>query len=253
MAISETTYRLWPALSCPVALLLLWQAADSSNLASDVILPGPAAVGNALADLARSGSLVTDLVATGARVSAGLLSALLAGVPVGLAFGYWQRLYAYLERPLHALRSVPATALFPLLLIIVGVGETAIIVMAAYPSFLIIVVNTVGGVRLANDRRVEQARAFGLGPVAVVIEVLFFEALPGILSGVRTAVSFTLVLVVNGGRERTAAEYAALLRDAAFDWVESRKTGRLLDGIFAKKPPDRQAKHRFTHSHAHAE
>jgi ABC-type nitrate/sulfonate/bicarbonate transport system permease component len=129
-------------------------------------------------------------------VAAGLLSAIVLGVPAGLALGYWQSLYAYLERPLHALRSVPATALFPLLLIVIGVGETAIVVLATYPSFLIILVNTVGGVRLANDRRVEQARALGLGPAALVTEVLFFEALPGIFNGLRTAVSFTLVLVV---------------------------------------------------------
>jgi NitT/TauT family transport system permease protein len=76
------------------------------------------------------------------------------------------------------------------------VGETAIVVLAAYPSFLIILVNTIGGVRLANDRRMEQARALGLGPIALVTEVLLFEALPGIFNGLRTAVSFTLVLVV---------------------------------------------------------
>jgi len=100
------------------------------------------------------------------------------------------------EGPLHALRSIPASALFPLFLIIVGVGESSIVALAAYPSLLVILVNSVTGAALANKRRLYQARLFELGAVDTVTEILFYEALPNIFDGIRTAVSYSLVLVV---------------------------------------------------------
>ena len=43
------------------------------------------------------------------------------------------------------------------------------------------------------------------------------------------------MLIVTEGRERTAAEYEALLREAGFTSVEARRTGTPLDAILAVK------------------
>jgi ABC-type nitrate/sulfonate/bicarbonate transport system permease component len=100
------------------------------------------------------------------------------------------------EGPLHALRSIPASALFPLFLIIVGVGETSIVALAAYPSLLVILVNTVTGAALANKRRLYQAKLFELSAYETITEILFYEALPNIFDGIRTAASYSMVLVI---------------------------------------------------------
>ena len=221
MGISDPIGRAVRAIAVPSILIVVWHVAALYDLVGDVILPGPTDVGQSLLALLRTGSIATDLAATAIRVAVGLACAVVLGIPAGLALGYWRRAYAYLEKPLHALRSVPATALFPLLLIAIGVGEAAIVVLAAYPSFLIVLVNTVSGVSLANDQRVSHARALGLSGPAMVREVLFFEALPSVFNGVRTAVSYTLVLVVavemfvgigQDGLGRAIYEYQATYR-----------------------------------------
>ena len=54
----------------------------------------------------------------------------------------------------------------------------------------------VTGATLANKRRLYQARLFELSAIETVTELLFYEALPSIFDGIRTAVSYSLVLVV---------------------------------------------------------
>jgi acetylserotonin N-methyltransferase len=43
------------------------------------------------------------------------------------------------------------------------------------------------------------------------------------------------MLVCTEGRERTLAEYAALLRAAGFASIEGRRTGSVLDAVLATK------------------
>jgi ABC-type nitrate/sulfonate/bicarbonate transport system permease component len=176
-------------------LLLAWIAVTRLRLVDPIILPSPFSVVRALPGMLRE-RLLADVGLTLARVVGALLLACAIGVPLGLLFGYRKGMYQVIESPLHALRSIPASALFPLFLIIIGVGEKSIVALAAYPSLLVILVNTVSGTALANKRRLYQARLFGLGTWDTISDVLFYEALPNIFDGIRTAVSYALVLVV---------------------------------------------------------
>lgn len=163
---------------------------------SAAILPSPLGVASSLPVMVLEDGFLVDVVRTTARVLAALVLASTIGVPLGLLLGYKKNLYLFLEGPLHALRSVPATALFPLLLIVLGVGEASVVAMAAYPSLLIILVNSATGCALANKNRIYLARLLNLGHIRMIKDILFYEALPNVLDGLRTAVSYSLALVV---------------------------------------------------------
>lgn len=176
--------------------LLLWAAVSALGLVNVIILPSPLSVLEAVPKMLSVDALYRDIGITLARVAAAIGIACVLGVTLGLYFGYRTTVYAYVEGLLHALRSVPATALFPLFLIIIGVGEASIVTLAAYPSLLVILVNTVAGASLANKRRLHQAKILGLGTREMITEILLYEALPSIFDGIRTAVSYSLVLVL---------------------------------------------------------
>ncbi len=184
--------RIWT----PVLLLLLvWTLVAGFHVVDPIVLPAPWQVVRAIPRILRD-RLGTDVALTLGRVMGALVIACLIGVPAGLFLGYRRRYYQMVEAPLHALRSIPASALVPLFLIVAGVGETSIIALAAYPSLLVMLVNSVTGAALANKRRLYQARLFELSAFDTVTEILFYEALPNIFDGLRTAVSYSLVLVV---------------------------------------------------------
>jgi ABC-type nitrate/sulfonate/bicarbonate transport system permease component len=177
------------------ALLGAWAAITAFRLVDPIVLSSPWSVVRALPGMLRE-RLLVDVALTLGRVLAALVFACAIGIPLGLFLGYRQKTYAIIEGPLHALRSIPASALFPLFLIVAGVGEPSIVALAAYPSLLVILVNTVSGAVLANKRHLYQARLLNLTTFEILSNVLFYEALPSILDGIRTAVSYSLVLVI---------------------------------------------------------
>lgn len=185
-----------PALAIYALLLVAWWLVAKLGWVQPIILPSPGTVVSAVRQLVVDGGLLRDLGVTAGRVLASLIIASVIGIPIGLFFGYQKRLYGMVEGPLHALRSVPATCLFPLLLIVIGVGEKSIITLAAYPCLLILMVNAATGAGLVEPSRVRQGKVLGLSPFELVTEVLFYEALPHIMAALRTSVSYALVLVV---------------------------------------------------------
>jgi len=178
-----------------LALVVVWAALAALHAVPAIVLPSPASVVRALPRMLQE-RLLADIGLTLARVLGALAIACVFGIPLGLYLGYRKGVYQVIESPLHALRSVPASALFPLFLIVIGVGEKSIVALAAYPSLLVILANTVSGATLANKRRLYQARLLGLDTFDTITEVLAYEALPNILDGIRTAVSYALVLVI---------------------------------------------------------
>jgi ABC-type nitrate/sulfonate/bicarbonate transport system permease component len=192
MASSKKYARIWTPIA---ALLAIWIAVAASRIVDSIILPAPWSVAQAFPGMLR-GRLAADVAFTVGRVLAALAIACTVGIPAGLFLGYRRRYYQMIEGPLHALRSIPASALFPLFLIVLGVGETSIVALATYPSLLVILVNAVTGAALANKRRLYQAKLFELSAAETIMEILFYEALPSIFDGLRTAVSYSLVLVV---------------------------------------------------------
>ncbi len=183
------------ALLFVAALVGVWAAVTALRLVDPIVLPSPASVARAVPRMLRE-RLLSDVALTLGRVLGALAIACLFGIPLGLYLGYRKGMYQVIESPLHALRSIPASALFPLFLIIIGVGEKSIVALAAYPSLLVILVNAVSGATLANKRRLYQARLLGLDTLDTITEVLFYEALPNIFDGIRTAVSYALLLVI---------------------------------------------------------
>lgn len=187
--------KLW-ALIFIIFLIILWVFVSFAGLIDPIILPAPSDVLKAFPKIFFEDNVIKDIGYTVLRVLSSLTIAVILGIPLGLFLGYFKNWYNLFENPLHALRSVPATALFPLLLIVIGVGNLSIIVLAAYPSLLIIIVNTVSGVNLANKRRIYQAETLGVTSFGLMRDVLIYESLPNILDGIRTAISYSLALII---------------------------------------------------------
>jgi len=189
------TFRLAPWVITAV-LVALWQLASGLRWIDPFFLPPPTRIVVALWQAIAYDHFLLDLFWTVMRVLLAVLCAAAVGVPLGLLFGLYRGAYNSIEGILHALRSVPASALFPLFLLVIGVSEQAIIALAFYPSALFILVSTVSGARLANQRRLQQAATLELSPRQIITDILLFESMPHILSGIRNAVSYALVLVV---------------------------------------------------------
>jgi NitT/TauT family transport system permease protein len=124
------------------------------------------------------------------------LVALVIGLPLGILLGASERTYRSSEFIIDFFRSIPATALFPLFLLVFGITDRSKIAAASFAALLIILFNTAYGVIHAKKSRILAARLMGASRWQVFTSIILWEALPQILVGLRTAVSWALAIIV---------------------------------------------------------
>jgi NitT/TauT family transport system permease protein len=179
-----------------VGFIALWWFATLVELADPVLLPSPAETFRDTLAAFRTGPLGHDLTRTILRTVQAFLIATAIGVPLGIALGAKESVYRSVEFVVDFFRSTPASALFPLFLILFGVGEGTKIAVAAFGAALVILFNAAYGVMNARRTRVLAARVMGAGEARILWDVLLWEALPQILVGMRAGISLALVIVV---------------------------------------------------------
>jgi sulfonate transport system permease protein len=179
-----------------VAVLVLWYVADKADWISADTFPGPAAVWHAALDLAQSGKLVDALQVSLTRVVIGGLIGVSLGIGLGLLAGFSHLVESVLDTPLQALRAVPFTALVPIFILWLGIGEAPKIAIVAFAVFFPVYINTYAGIRSVDVKYAEVAQVYGLSRVAVARRVLLPGALPGILVGIRYALALSWISVI---------------------------------------------------------
>lgn len=183
-------------LASPLALLVLWEGAARTGYVDQRFFPAPSAIVEAFWAALTTGVLVHHTQITLWRV---LVGTLLGGVPavlLGLAMGLWRWLRLALDPLIAATYPLPKSALFPLLLLIFGLGEGSKVAMVAIGVFYLAVTNAMEGVLAINPVYFDVAKTFGAGRWAMVRTVALPGALPLVLAGLRLGVGTGLILGV---------------------------------------------------------
>lgn len=180
----------------PVIIVAIWFAITSFDLVSPLFISSPIEVIKQLTYLFVNDKLLVDVHYTLYRVLVGFIIAIIVGTPIGLVMGYSKRVYHSLEFVVEFFRSIPVTALFPLFLIVFGIGDEAKIAVTVWGAGLIIIINSMYGVHLGRELRIRAAKTMKVSGFQLFSKVIFPEALPQIMSGYRVALSISLVIVV---------------------------------------------------------
>jgi NitT/TauT family transport system permease protein len=180
----------------PIILILIWAVASQLQLVDKFFLPDPFTTIGKLFQLLGSGAIIGDLISTLGRVFLSFVIALVIGLPLGLFLGRSEKIYRSVEFIIDFFRSTPATALFPLFLLVFGITDTSKIAVASFASMLIIVFNTAYGVMHAKKSRILAAQIMGATKAQIFRWILFWESLPQTFIGLRSAVSLSLVVIV---------------------------------------------------------
>lgn len=180
----------------PLLLFALWWVAAAAQWISPKLLPDPVSTALALAGSVADGSILGDFFGTVQRTLAAFAIAAALGVPLGVVLGSDPRIYGSLEFVIDFFRSTPATAMFPLFLLVFGIGEESKIGVAAFSAWLVIVFNVAYGVIHARPTRILAARVMGASRARVFRDVMFFESLPQTCVGLRLGVSYALVVII---------------------------------------------------------
>jgi sulfonate transport system permease protein len=89
--------------------------------------------------------------------------------PLGIVLGSAERLYRTLEFVIDFFRSPPASAMFPLFLVLFGVGDETKISVAAFGAILVIVFSVAYGEMNARKTPLLAAKATGASRLRILL------------------------------------------------------------------------------------
>jgi sulfonate transport system permease protein len=186
--VSQRTSRFWRTLIpwlVPIAGLAAWQSASFLGLLPGRLVPSPLDVARAAVRLAVSGELARHLTVSARRALLGFVIGGAVGLGLGVLNGLSDRADRVLDTTLQMARAVPHLAIVPLIILWLGIGETAKVVLVALGVIFPLYINTVHGLRSVDPRLIELGRVHGLGTPALLRRIILPGALPSILIGVR--------------------------------------------------------------------
>lgn len=213
----------WPLLAL-VVLLAVWQG--SVAWSGTRIFPSPFDVEKGLVELFHKRVLWNDIVDSLRRVAIGFGGAVLIGMPLGLALGWYPAANQVVNPVMQLLRPISPIAWVPVAIILFGVGDHAAVFLIFLGAFFPIVVACLGGVANVPTIYRRAGRNFGLSPVQLLIKVVFPAALPQILIGLRIALGIAWLVVV-------AAEMVAVDSGLGYLIIDSRNSGKRYDLVVA--------------------
>jgi len=180
----------------PLIILVIWWIISELKIVDPILLPR---LDDTLARffvLLISAKAFPDLWATVYQTIVGFSIASLFGIIAGLIIGKYTKIYKTFEVVIDFFRSLPATAMFPLFLLIFGIGSASKIAIAIFISFWIVLLNSVYGVFHSSKTRTKVAKSLGATDWQIFRDITVMEALPQIVVGLRTAISLSLIVVV---------------------------------------------------------
>ena len=180
----------------PLVMAVIWYAVTILNLAPPLLVPSPNATFARLYELIATGDLILDVTSSLWRWFAGFMIGCIVGIPIGMIIGSSKWVYQSSFFVLDFLRSLPVTALFPLFLLLFGIGDGSKIAMAFTATVFVIILNTAYGVLQASKSRLRAATVFGATKWQQFRWVTFYEALPQTMVGMRTSISLALIVVI---------------------------------------------------------
>jgi ABC-type nitrate/sulfonate/bicarbonate transport system permease component len=138
----------------------------------------------------------SDVVPSLVRLFIGYFIAVAVGVGGGIALGLSPVLRRVAAPIVEFLRAIPAPALLPFALLVLGVGNDSKIFVIAFVCLWPILLNAVDGVSGVDPTLVDTGRVYRIPASDRLRHVVLPAAAPQIFAGMRTSLSLALILMV---------------------------------------------------------
>jgi NitT/TauT family transport system permease protein len=177
-------------------LLGIWQAIVLLNHVPVFILPGPVVVVRAVGD--RFDSLLRSLWITTEEAAGGLIASIVVGVGVALLFAQWRGMRQLLYPYTILLQTVPIVAIAPLVILWIGAGIPAVMVVTFVICLAPIIANTTQGLISVDENLVHLFVMHKATPAQTLFLLRLPNALPNLFTGIRIAAGISVIGALTG-------------------------------------------------------
>ncbi|HEV7308388.1 ABC transporter permease [Ensifer sp.] len=179
-----------------VAFLALWQLSSTLGWVNPAVFPPLSVIVNALWDGLASGALLDDIAISLQRSGIAFAAAVAVGIPLGLFMGQVRLVEQALDPILQLFRQTSALALYPVFILLLGLGETSKVFVIFWATLFPILLSTIAGVKEVDKKLIEMARTYGAGPLSIFRRVVLPASVPAIFVGLRLSATTALLLLI---------------------------------------------------------
>ena len=175
---------------------ILWEIISRSGLFNINLFPPPSIVWKAFLESVAAGEFIADVLASLRRVIIGFALGSAAGVFLGLSTG---RIYLFritIGEIVNFLRNIPSIAFVPLAIVWFGSGETAKVFLVMWGVVFPVWITTHQGMIQVDKHYLWAIRSLGANKMQTLKEVIFPNAMPFIVTGMRVGVAFAFITLV---------------------------------------------------------
>jgi NitT/TauT family transport system permease protein len=185
--------RAAPVLAC-LGLLGVWQAAslvlnnDSFPTAIEAIRAIPSILGDKEA--------LINILASLRRMAIGFGVAVAISIPLGLMMGRSRTVASFFNPLLMVIYPVPKAALMPIIMLWLGVGDIAKMLVIFLGVSLPVIYHSFAGAKAVEEKMLWSGAAKGLWAAPRMMRIVLPAALPEILTGCRTGLVLALITMI---------------------------------------------------------
>jgi len=181
-----------------VAALALWELVTQSGLVSELVVPGPIAVAEALATLVREPWFPEHLQTTAVEMLVSFALAAVLGVPLGIVLANFRLARRLLFPYVVVAQVIPKIALAPIFIVWFGPGVSSKIVLATAIAIFPAVINTMLGIASVDENAQLLMRSLRSSRWQVLTKLQLPTSAPAIVAGLESSLTIVLIGVIAG-------------------------------------------------------
>jgi NitT/TauT family transport system permease protein len=191
----RSAQRFLDGLAFVAVLIALWQLVYWK---SEVAITAPLETVETAFELLGSENFWRNALASGRAFGASLILSCVGGVAIGLALGAHRFSGAVAAPMLTALYTIPKVTLYPMVLLVFGLGISAKVAFGVMHGIIPVIIFTMDAVLNINPVLLKTARVLKLSPAQTATRILIPAVTPEIVTGLRLGFSLTLLGVIIG-------------------------------------------------------
>lgn len=164
----------------------IWQIADFSL---PTLVAGPIQVWSTFVQDMIQGTLLLNVGVSLRRVLLGFIIALVFAIVLGFVLGWYQLIRIFFNPWIQFLRMIPPIAMIPLVVVYLGVGESAKVFVIFLAAFLVMLITIYQGVRQVDLTLIRAARVLGSNDFTLFFRVILPASIPHIFTATRLGIA----------------------------------------------------------------
>ena len=180
-----------------LGLIILWEVLANAKSIDSCIMSKPSRIWETLVNLSSNG-LLTHIGITCFETIVGFLSGAVLGIIIAIIL-WWSNFLSKVFDPfLVILNSLPKTALGPVIIVWVGSGMPAIIVMGLAISLIVTILEISNGFKNTDKEKIKMAKSFNSTKWQVLTKIVIPANISTFFNSLKINIGLSLVGVITG-------------------------------------------------------